>query len=83
MICFCYFCQKNVFQSWGWPIMTPFLCKLGPRKQFLRGFTSFFFRTAGLQHNLLILIVSRDIFHWKSTKESKVGAVSGAKFGPN
>ena len=46
-------------------------------------FYQLFFRTAGLQHKLLILIVSPNIFHWKSAKESKVGVVFGAKFGPN
>ena len=32
---------------------------------------------------LLILIVSSNIFHWESVKESKVGVVFGAKFGPS
>ena len=39
--------------------------------------------STGFQHKLLILIVSSNIFHWKSVKESKVGVVFGAKFGPN
>ena len=83
MICFCYFCpQKTFFPSWAWPIMTPFLCVLSPKKQFLRGF----FRTAGFQHKLLILIlVSPSIFHW--VKESKMGVIFlwgtiWAKLGP-
>ena len=65
--------------------MTPFLCKLGPKKQSARGFANIFFRTAGLQHKLLILIESPNIFHWKwkSAKKSKVAVVFGAKFGPN
>ena len=72
MICFCYFCQKKNFSSWAWRIMTPFLFKLGPKKQFLRGFTSFFFfRTAGFQHNLLILIVSSNIFIGNQSKKVK------------
>ena len=36
-----------------------------------------------MQLKLLILIVSPNIFHWKSAKESKVGVVFGAKCGPN
>ena len=36
-----------------------------------------------VQHKLLILIVSSNIFHWKSVKKSKVGVVFGAKFRPN
>ena len=75
--------QKNYFPLWAWPIMTPFLCKLGPIKQFLRCFTHFFFKTTGLQHKLLILIESLNICHWKSVKKSKVCVVFGAKFGPN
>ena len=75
--------KKFFLPPWAWPIMTPFRCKLGPKKQFLRGFTNLFlFKTAGLQHKLLILIVSPYIFHWKSAKNSKVGVVFGAKFGP-
>ena len=42
MICFSYFCQKNCFPFRVCPIITPFLCKLDPKKQFLRGFTNFF-----------------------------------------
>ena len=34
-----------------------------------------FFRTAGLQHKLLILIVSSNIFYQKPAKESKVDVV--------
>ena len=65
------------------PTMTPFLCKLGPKKPFLGGFTNFFFRTNRLQHKLLILIESPNMFHWKSANKSKVDVVFGAKFGPN
>ena len=61
----------------------PFFVKIGPKKQFFQGFVNFFFRTSGLQHQLLILIESPNIFNWKSAKEMKVGVVFGAKFGPN
>ena len=56
------------------------------KKTFFSEVLRAFFRTAGFQHKLLlilIVIVSSNIFHWKSVKESKVGVVFGAKFGPN
>ena len=59
--------------------MTPSLCKLGPKTIFKR-FYQLFFRTTGFQHKLLILIEFPNMFHWKSTKKSKVGVVCGAKF---
>ena len=42
-----------------------------------------FFGTTGLQHKLLILIKSSNIFNWKSVKKYKVDVVSGAKFESN
>ena len=36
------FLPKNFFSIWAWSIMISFLCKLGLKKQFLRGFTRFF-----------------------------------------
>ena len=53
--------------------MIPFLCKLGPKKAIFKRFYQLFFRTAGFQHKLLKLIVSSNIFHWESVKESKLG----------
>ena len=80
MICFCYFCQKK--KSILGVAHNDLFVEIGSKKTFKR-FYQLFFRTAGLQHKLLILIVSPNIFHWKSAKESKVGVVFGAKFGPN
>ena len=57
--------------------------KIRPNKTIFKRFYQLFFKTTGLQHNLLILIESPNIFHWKSAKRSKVGLVFGAKFGPN
>ena len=82
MICICYFCQKNCFPIWAWFIVTPFFCKLDPKKTIFKRFYQLFFRTAALQHKLLILIESPNIFHQKSAKNSKVGVVFGAKLGP-
>ena len=45
-----------------------------------RGFSTFF-RTTGFQLQLIILIESSNIFHWKPAKKSKVGMVSGQKLG--
>ena len=61
----------------------PFSVQIGFKKTIFKRFYKLFFRTAGLQHKLLKLIVSPNIFHWKSAKESKVGVVFGSKFGPN
>ena len=78
--------KNNCFPFLVWPIMTPFLYKLGPIKQLIRGFTNqLFFRTTELQHNLLILIESSNIFHWKSAKRVKwIGLWNKiwVKFGP-
>ena len=82
MIRFSYFYQKkNCFPFWAWPIMTTFFCELGPIKQFLHFIN--FFRTTWLQHKLLILIESPNIFHWHSTKKCKVNVVFASKFGTN
>ena len=35
LISFCYFCQKKIFPLRAWPIIIPFLCKVGSKKQFL------------------------------------------------
>ena len=63
--------------------MTPFLCKLGPKKTIFKTFFQLLFRTAGVQHKLLKLIESPNIFHGKAVKKSKVGVVFGEKSGPN
>ena len=83
MICFCYFYQKKFFFILGVVHNDPFSMQIGSKKTIFQRFYQLFFRTAGFQHKLLILIVSSNIFHWKSVKESKVDVVFGAKFGPN
>ena len=62
--------------------MTPF-CANWAQKTIFKRFYQLFFGTTGLQHKLLILIESSNIFHWKSAKENKVAVVFGAKYGPN
>ena len=43
MICFWYFCQKKVFLILGVAHNNPFSLQIGSKKkQFLKGFTSFF-----------------------------------------
>ena len=42
MICFCYFCQKNVFSTLDVAHNDPFSVQIGSKKQFLRAFTNFF-----------------------------------------
>ena len=61
--------------------MTSFLCKLDPKNNFLE-VLELGFGTAGLQHKLLTVIESPNVFHWKSTKKVKC-VVCGAKSGPN
>ena len=55
----------------------PIFVKIGPKKTIFKTFYQLFFRTAGLQQKLLILIKSPNTFHWKSAKKSKVGVVFG------
>ena len=84
MICFCYFYQKTIFFILGVVHNDPFSMQIGSKKTIFKRFYQLFFRTAGFQHKLLIiLIVSSNMFHLKSVKESKVGVVFGAKFGQN
>ena len=83
MICFCYLYQKKIFFILGVVHDDPFSMQIGSKKTIFQRFYQLFFRTAGFQHKLLILIVSSNIFHWKSVKESKVGVVFGEKIGPN
>ena len=61
--------------------MTPFFCNLGTKKTIFESFTKSFSEL--LDCNLLILIESPNIFHWKLSKKSKVSVVCGTKFGPN
>ena len=56
--------------------MTPFLRKLGPKIQFLRSFTNFFWNYTGLQHKLLMLIESPNICDWNGNQLKKVNWVS-------
>ena len=68
MIWFCYLCKKNCFLLWVWPIVTPFLNKLGPKMVTLE-VLPIFLTTTGLQIKLLVLIESPNIFHWKPVWE--------------
>ena len=43
----------------------PFLVQIGPKKAILEVLLNFF-RTTGVQHKLLVLIESHNIFNWKS-----------------
>ena len=43
----------------------PFFVQITPNKTIFKRFYQLFFKTTGLQHNLLILIESPNIFHWK------------------
>ena len=76
------FLTENISQDRNLALL---FVKIGPKKQFLEMFYQLFFRTAGLQHqvSLLISIESPNICHWKSASKSKVGVVFGAKFGPS
>ena len=73
MICFCYFCQKIFCSILGEAHNDPFSVQIGPKKTIFKRFYQTFFRTAGLQYELLILIVSPNIFHWKSAKKKQSG----------
>ena len=82
MICFCFFCQQKLFFILGVGHNDLFFCKVGPKSKLLEILPHFFFfRTTGLQHKLLILIESPNIFHWKSAKKESGCSLFGAKFG--
>ena len=81
MISFCYFCQKKM-STLGVAHNDPFPVQVESKKTIFKRFYQLFFRTAGLQHKLLILIVSPNIFHWKSAKKSKVGVIFEEILGP-
>ena len=75
--------SKKNFSVLGVAYNDPFSVQIGSKKTIFKRFYQLFFRTAGLQHKLSILIVFPNIFHWKSAKESKLGMVFAANFGPN
>ena len=52
--------------------MTPF-CANWAQKTIFKRFYQLFFGTTGLQHKLLILIESSNIFHWKLVNKSGCG----------
>ena len=47
--------------------------QIGPQKTIFKRFYQLFFRTNGLQHKLLKLIESPNIFNWKSAKKKQSG----------
>ena len=54
----------------------PFFVQIGSQKTIFKRFYQLFFRTNGLQHKLLKLIESPNIFHFRNQpKKSKVGVV--------
>ena len=75
--------SKKFFSILGVAYNDPFSVQIGSKKTIFKRFYQLFFRTAGLQHKLSILIVFPNIFPWKSAKESKLGMVFVANFGPN
>ena len=81
MLLLCYFYQRNYFLLWVYsyyyflfPIVAhnvSFVVEISPPKnKFLEVLTNFF-RTAELQHKLLILTKFLNIFHWKSAKKKE------------
>ena len=53
-----------------------FFVEVDPKMAIFKGFISFF-RTTRLQLNVLILIESPNILHWKPANKNKVGVVFG------
>ena len=48
-----------------------FFVQIRPKKVIFQSFYQYFLRTTGLQHKLLKLIESSNIFHWKSAKKKE------------
>ena len=46
--------KKYFFLFCVWPILTPFLCKLGPKITIFRGFTNFFFQNCWIAIKIII-----------------------------
>ena len=65
------FLPKKAFSTLGVGHNDLFSVQIGFKKTIFKRFYQLFFRTAGLQHKLLILIVSPNIFHGKSAKKGK------------
>ena len=63
MICFFYFCQKEFFSILGVAHNDLFSVQIRSKKTIFKRFYQLFFKTSGLQHKLLIIIVSPNIFH--------------------
>ena len=74
---------ENFFSLLGVAHNDLFSVQIGSKKTIFKRFYQFFFRTVGLQHTLLTLIVSPNVFHWKSAKKNKESVVFGEKFWPN
>ena len=82
MICFCCYAKK-LFFILSMAYNDHFFVQIRPKKVIFQSFYQYFLRTTGLQHKLLKLIESSNIFHWKSAKKRKLGVVFGRKFGSN
>ena len=57
------FLSKNFFSILGVVHNNLFSVQIGSEKTIFKRFYQLFLRTSGLQHKLLLLIVSPDIFH--------------------
>ena len=55
--------KKKLFSILGSAHNDPIFVQIGSNKTIFKRFYQLVFRTAGLQHKLLILIESPDIFH--------------------
>ena len=73
MICCCYFCPQNFFFILWVAHNDSFFCaNCGKKSNFFKALPIFFFfRTAGVQHKVLILIGFPNIFHWKPAKKPR------------
>ena len=81
MIWFCYFCKRQRFFFWAWPMGTLFLQQLGQKVVIFGRFSKKDFRTTGFKLKLLISIKSLNIFQWKPAKKIKLGVVLGQNLG--
>ena len=72
MICFCYFCKKQLFFVLGVAHGDPSFAQVGPKNSNFQRFQQNIFRTTGFQLKLLILIEYPNIFHQKPAKKIKM-----------
>ena len=81
MIWFCYFCKKNCFLLWAWPMGTTFLNKLGKKMVIFRGFSKIFLELLDSNQSYQYQLNPQTCFTRNLAKKFKVGVALGQNLG--